>query len=176
MKLHLIQFSAQIGGGDANRIFGAYHKMLNHVFYVSEYNKKTTGIYFHNLWYFSIIFRVARGEINFDNGQGPEFLKKVRNEPCYTIDYTVPQIWWEGKSDKELRPFIANGISECFELLKKRAIKDKEVIDLEKLDNDFQAGIEQFLSDPLPSKEEMKWTPWQKYPECFLAQTCNKPS
>lgn len=40
MKLHLIQFSAQIGTGDANRIFGAYHKMLNRVFYVSEYNKK----------------------------------------------------------------------------------------------------------------------------------------
>lgn len=76
MKLHLIQFSAQISGGDANRIFGAYHKMLNRIFYVSEYNKKTTGIYFHNLWYFSIIFRVARGEINFDNGQGLKFLKR----------------------------------------------------------------------------------------------------
>lgn len=51
MKLHLIQFSAQIGTGDANRIFGAYHKMLNRVFYVSEYNKKPQV-------YISIIFGI----------------------------------------------------------------------------------------------------------------------
>lgn len=151
------------------KIFAAYHPMLNRIFCTGE-DGVVVDEYFRNLWRFSIIFRVARGNINFQNGQGPEFLKKVRNKPCYTIDYTIPQAWWEGKSDKEFRPVVANGVRECFELLKKRAIKDNEIIDLEKLDNDFNAGIELFLSQPL---YEPKWDgPFEKFPDWFIAQTC----
>ncbi|MBR0573674.1 MULTISPECIES: hypothetical protein [Pasteurellaceae] len=146
--MSLIGFSAQICAynKESQRIFGASHVLLNRIFLSDE---KMCG-YFKNLEYFSIIFRICGKEGDFDGGEGPEFLKKVRGEQVYTIDLTIPVSAWQNKTEIEIREYLVNGISQCFELLKKKAIKIKEVIDEEKLDNDFKLGLQKYMNTPLP--------------------------
>ena len=77
-------------------------------------------------------------------------MKKSRGKPIYTIDLVIPERNWQEKTDAELRECVAQGVRDCFALLREKAIKAKEVIDLEKLDANFEYGMEQFLILPLP--------------------------
>lgn len=162
----MIGFAVQTGGG-AGKAFRAYHPMLNRIFYKKELDTQVCE-YFYTLQCFSIIFRVALKATDFNGGEGPEFLKKVRNKPIYTIDLTIPEHAWKGKSDREFRPYVADGVRQCFELLKQKALKNKEIKDLEKLERDFEIGIQQFLTQPLA---EVKWGigPFEKFPDYFIA-------
>ena len=96
------------------------------------------------------MFRVAGGEIDFDGGEGPEFLKKARNRPVYTIDLVIPEKNWPEKTETELREYVAQGVRDCFALLRDKAVKAGEVKDVAKLDADFEQGMAQFFTLPLP--------------------------
>ena len=96
------------------------------------------------------MLRVAGGEIDFDGGEGPEFLKKARNRPVYTIDLVIPEKTGLKKTETELREYVAQGVRGCFALLRDKAVKAGEVKDVVKLDADFEQGMAQFLTLPLP--------------------------
>lgn len=80
----------------------------------------------------------------------PAKVQKSRGKPIYTIDLVIPERNWQEKTDAQLREYVAKGVRDCFSLLREKAIKAKEVIDLEKLDADFEYGMGQFLILPLP--------------------------
>lgn len=148
--MNLIEFSAQIGYKTDKR-FQQYHSLLNSIFYTKRPREtKEPSEYFHTLLFLSIVFRVAGDPTDFDGGEGPEFLKKSRGKPIYTIDLVIPARNWQEKTDAQLREYVAKGVRDCFSLLREKAIKAKEVIDLEKLDADFEYGMGQFLTLPLP--------------------------
>ena len=82
-----IRFGMQCGFKTDKR-FEQYHTLLNKIF---NSDKNKPCIHFKTLREFSIMFRVAGGEIDFDGGEGPEFLKKARNCPVYTIDLVISE-------------------------------------------------------------------------------------
>lgn len=141
-----IGFGAQHGFKTDMR-FRECKNLLNKIFNI---DKDKPCIHFKTLHEFSIIFRVAGGEIDFDGGEGPERLRKGRNQPYYTIDLVIPEKNWAEKTETELREYVAQGVRDCFALLRDKAVKAGEVKDLAKLDADFEQGMAQFLILPLP--------------------------
>ena len=141
-----IRFGAQHGFKTDMR-FRRCKSLLNQIF---NSDKNKPCIHFKTLHEFSIMFRVAGGEIDFDGGEGPEFLKKARNRPVYTIDLVIPEKNWPEKTETELREYVAQGVRDCFALLRDKAVKAGEVKDAVKLDADFEQGMAQFLILPLP--------------------------
>ncbi|EGC18089.1 Uncharacterised protein [Kingella denitrificans] len=141
-----IEFGMQCGFKTDKR-FEQYHTLLNKIF---NSDKNKPCIHFKTLHEFSIMFRVAGGEIDFDGGEGPEFLKKARNRPVYTIDLVISEKKWPEKTETELREYVAQGVRDCFALLRDKAVKAGEVKDVAKLDTDFEQGMAQFSTLPLP--------------------------
>ncbi|MCP4297488.1 MAG: hypothetical protein GY786_17965 [Proteobacteria bacterium] len=146
--MSMIQFSAQMGCSNSDKVIGPYHLLLNEIFYKDE---KKIG-YFKELDYLSIIFRVSGKVRDFDS-EGPEFLKKVRGKSIYTIDFTISQENWQDKNDNELRKYINKGVETCFQLLKDKVHGKGEILDEEKLNNDFNEGMKIFLSATLPGRK-----------------------
>lgn len=146
--MYLIEFSSQCGFNIRNKYIRLYYAFLNRIF--SRDECKGQRHYFRTLETFSIVFRIAGGRLDFGGGEGAERLRKGRNQPYYTVDLVIPQSAWENKSDEELRPYVANGVRECFSLLREKALKNQEIIDLGKLDADFEKGVAQFLTQPFP--------------------------
>ncbi len=97
--------------------------------------------YFKTLTFFWIGVRVAGESNNFDGAEGPEFLKKARGKPHYTIDLVIPEHRWKGVGFDEYRSYFLDGVRQCFELMVAKAKKDKELVDEEKLRHDFEAGM-----------------------------------
>lgn len=62
----------------------------------------------------------------------------------------IPEKNWPEKTENELREYVAQGIRDCFALLQDKAVKAGEVKDEAKLDADFEQGMAQFLTLPLP--------------------------
>ena len=141
-----IRFGMQCGFKTDKR-FEQYHTLLNKIF---NSDKNKPCIHFKTLHEFSIMFRVAGGEIDFDGGEGPEFLKKARNRLVYTIDLVIPEKNWPEKNETELREYVAQGVRDCFALLRDKAVKAGKVKDVAKLDADFEQGMSWFLTLPLP--------------------------
>lgn len=54
------------------------------------------------------------------------------------------------KNETELREYVAQGVRDCFALLRDKAVKAGEVKDVAKLDTDFEQGMAQFFTLPLP--------------------------
>ena len=82
-----IEFGAQHGFKTDMRFRGC-KSLLNQIF---NGDKNKPCIHFKTLHEFSIIFRIAGGRITFGGGEGPERLRKGRNQPYYTIDLVVPE-------------------------------------------------------------------------------------
>ena len=62
----------------------------------------------------------------------------------------IPEKNWLEKTETELREYVAQGVRDCFALLRGKAVKAGEVKDVAKLDTDFEQGMAQFLTLPLP--------------------------
>ena len=82
-----IEFGAQHGFKTDMRFRGCKNS-LNQIF---NSDKNKPCIHFKTLHEFSIIFRIAGGRITFGGGEGPERLRKGRNQPYYTIDLVIPK-------------------------------------------------------------------------------------
>lgn len=143
--MYMIEFSAQCGSTQAGKAIGAYHVLLNKIFY----QKQDNSDYFKTVVFLSIIFRVSGKHQDFGS-EGPEYLKKVRNQNIYTIDLAIPETSWQNKTDEEMRAYIAEGVRTCFNMLKEKVKTLDEVIDEDKLDHDFEYGMGQFMTLPLP--------------------------
>ncbi len=109
-------------------------------FFYDFYFSNQTG-YFKTLELFWIGVRVAGKTNNFDGAEGPEFLKKARGKPYYTIDLVIPEHRWKGVEFNEFRSYFLDGVRQCFELMVAKAKKDKELVNEEKLRHDFEAGM-----------------------------------
>ena len=141
-----IEFGAQHGFKTDMRFRGCKN-LLNQIF---NSDKNKPCIHFKTLHEFSIIFRIAVGRITFGGGEGPERVRKGRNQPYYTIDLVILEKNWPEKTETELREYVAQGVRDCFALLRDKAVKAGEVKDVAKLDADFEQGMAQFLTLPLP--------------------------
>ena len=143
--MYMIEFSGQSGGSQAGKATRPYHILLNKIFY----QKQDESDYFKTLLFLSIVFRVSGKHRDFGS-EGAEFLQKSDGRNVYTIDLAIPQERWQNKTDAELRSYIAEGVRSCFDLLKQKAIEVGEVINEDKLERDFEYGMTQFMSLPLP--------------------------
>ena len=137
----MIEFGGQSDNEKGGRLLRTVHPLLNRIFLKDD----TMKIESNDLDYFSIIFRVAGELNNFDNGDGCERIKKARGEKCITMDYIIPQHKWEKMSDGKFKIYIAEAVKECFLELKKKSKKLKWQFNEDKLDKDFEKGIEIFL-------------------------------
>ena len=88
--------------------FRGCKSLLNQIF---NSDKNKPCIHFKTLHEFSIMPRVAGGEIDFDGGEGPEFLKKARNCPVYTIDLVISE---KKTGLKKPKPNCANMSQKAF--------------------------------------------------------------
>ncbi len=138
--MKLIQFSSQNGSTQAGDAIWPYQKELNSIFF----NEKSDLKLFKSYEYFTIVFRVSGKNRDFGN-EGPEYLKKSRGRNVITIDLSIPELRWLNISKKELGLYLINGIHECFELLKEKANKHKEITDENKLDEIFINGKNKFI-------------------------------
>ncbi|WP_218690415.1 hypothetical protein [Psychrobacter sp. BF1] len=143
--MYMIQIGVHSGSNQAGKAISPYHVLLNKIFY----QKQDTSDYFKNLLFLSIVFRVSGKHQDFES-EGAEFLQKSDGRNVYTIDLVIPQERWQNKTDLELRSYIAEGVRTCFELLKEKVIEIDEVIDEYKLERDFEHGMTQFMTLPLP--------------------------
>ena len=94
------------------------------------------------------MFWAAGSRITFGSGEDSERLIKGRNQSYYTINLVVSEK--NGLKKTELREYVAQGIRNCFALLRDKAVKADEVKDVAKLDADFEQGMAQFSTLPLP--------------------------
>lgn len=143
--MYMMQIGGHSGSNQAGKIIRPYHVLLNKIFY----QKQDESDYFKTLLFLSIVFRVSGKHRNFGS-EGAEFLQKSDGRNVYTIDLAIPQERWQNKTDAELRSYIAKGVRSCFDLLKQKAIEVGEVINEDKLERDFEYGMTQFMSLPLP--------------------------
>jgi hypothetical protein len=137
----VIKFAGQGGGGKGSEMMRKLHPLLNKIFLKDE----TMTIESDDLDYFSIVFRVAGEFNNFDNGDGCERIKKSRRAKVITMDYVIPQHKWEKMSDDEFKIYISEAVKECFIELKKKAKSLKWEFNEDKLDADFNRGIDVFM-------------------------------
>ena len=143
--MYMIQFGAQCGSTQADKAIGSYHILLNKIFY----QKQDGSDYFKTLLFLSIVFRVSGKHQDFGS-EGAEFLQKSASRNVYTIDFAIPQERWQNKTDVELRSYIAEGVRSCFDLLKQKVLELDEVNNIDKLERDFEHGMTQFMTLPLP--------------------------
>ena len=101
------------------------------------------------------MFWAAGSRITFGSGEDSERLIKGRNQSYYTINLVVSEK--NGLKKTELREYVAQGIRNCFALLRDKAVKADEVKDVAKLDADFEQGMAQFFTLPLPELPKY-WT------------------
>lgn len=143
--MYIIEFSGQSGGSQAGKATRPYHILLNKIFY----QKQNESDYFKTLLFLSIVFRVSDKHQDFES-EGAEFLQKSASRNVYTIDFAIPQERWQNKTDVELRSYIAEGVRSCFDLLKQKVLELDEVNNIDKLERDFEHGMTQFMTLPLP--------------------------
>ena len=132
----MIQFSAQSRSTQADKAIACYHVLLNRIFY----QKQDSSDYCKTHEYFAIIFRVSGKHQDFGS-EGAELLEKVRGENVYTIDLAIPEERWQNKIDEQLRVYIAEGVRACYQMLKEKVMTLDEVIDEDRLDQDFEYGM-----------------------------------
>ena len=81
-------------------------------------------------------------------------MQKSDSRNVYTIDLAIPEERWQNKIDEQLRMYIAEGVRACYQMLKEKVMTLDEVIDEDKLDQDFEYGMQQFMTLPLPELKD----------------------
>ena len=137
----MIDLGAQVSGKESYNAIHPFHVELLEIFY----DPPEMNGYFKNINEFQIVFRVSGEGTNFE-GEGPEYLKVSKKQKVISVDFTIPESCWKNINPKELKTYVSNGIKDCFAVLRERALKLDEVINLKKLDHDFMQGMELFNS------------------------------
>lgn len=121
----MIDFGASNGSTEAGNYVRPYIKELYISFF--ENIEKDKDVYFKELDNFHIVFLVS-GKHNDFKSEGPEGLKKVRGKKKIVIYYAIPQERWDGIDQASFRKYIGAAVSECFELLVKKAKSQSLII------------------------------------------------
>lgn len=137
----MIDFGAQVSGGESDKAISPFHIKLLELFY----DPPELNGYFVTLKEFQIVFRVS-GEGNDFDGDGPEFLKVSKKRKVISVDLTVPESKWKGRTKDEFKDYISTNVKKCFTLLLAKALELNEVVDQEKLIHDFSSSIQEFDS------------------------------
>ena len=163
---NIIRFALQ-DDSRASKLTSPLWLLLNRTFY----KKDAKFIYSDKLNFFDIVFRISGEPDDFDGEDGPVRLKKSRGRDNVEMDFVVPMykwqeymvpvkarvvdkiIRWDIISDEkayEFREYISDGVKECYSMMKVKAKKLKYTFDEKKMDEDFNHGMELFLTSPLP--------------------------
>jgi hypothetical protein len=100
---------------------------------------------------FSLVLRVSGIFDDF----GPEAIERIRRRRqarYITADIVVPVQRWKGKTERQLKKYLAGKVRSALELLVARLRKDNEEVDDAALFTDIDAGIAEFLRTRTPHK------------------------
>lgn len=132
----MVQISAQHGGSRSSRVIRPLHHQLNQFFkdnWAEQYLEEITKL--------SVVLRVS-GEIQDFEFKGSERLKHLRKSKEITIDLSIPESAWKGKTTDEFRPYLRTGMEQCFQLLLQKAEKAGAVRDRDQVQAVFERAIE----------------------------------
>lgn len=135
----IFRVGSEVGGREAGSALKFAQISMNNVFFFNP----DLGSYFRTIKFFALAFRVS-GKAKDFNGEGPE-LKKPRGKNFYAVDFTIPEVRWNGIPFDDLRRYVVDGVRQCFELCVAKAKKSGELLDERKLRFDFEAGIQEIL-------------------------------
>jgi len=138
--MRVFRVGSETGGSEAGEALAFAHTALNNVFFFDP----SLGSYFKDLDFFVLALRVSGRTKDFKS-EGPGLLKKSRGHRFYTIDLVIPESKWKGASFNDLRQYVIDGVTECFDLCLEKAQRDGCIVNEEKLRSDFEAGIKKIL-------------------------------
>jgi hypothetical protein len=141
-----ISIGQQSGGGDPLMWpkVHLYHMLLKHC----------TANYCPAIDQFALVLRVSGTYDDF----GPEAIERVRRRrPAryITADIVIPIARWFGKTERQLKKYLAGRVRRTLEICVARLKKDKEDVDEKTLFGHVDAAIAEFLRSPTPHK------PWE---------------
>jgi hypothetical protein len=113
--------------------------------------KHCTAQYCPAIGEFALVLRVSGSLDDF----GPEAIERLRRRrPAryITADIVIPVPCWEGKTEKEIKKYLAEKVRVALELCVARLKKDKEVVDDNALFAALDKAIAEFLRSPTPHK------------------------
>ena len=134
-----IQISGQYGDPQADDMFWPLQKRLNECF-----KKHIVNDYFESVTKLSIVFRASGKIWNFES-QGAECLRYLKKANTLTIDYVFTESQCLDADITEFKKIIAQGTTECLELMLQKAVKLGELLDKETLLSDIGRSIGEFL-------------------------------
>ena len=134
-----IQISGQYGEPRASDVFWPIQKKLNECF-----ENNINGGYLKSILKFAIGLRVSGKLCDFQS-QGAERLRYLKKTNALTIDLVFAESQWSDADMAELKKIIAQGVTECLELMIERAVKLGEVVDRVALRKDIEEAIADFL-------------------------------
>ena len=137
----MVQISAQHGGSRSSRIIRPLHHQLNRFF--KDYPAEQ---YFNGITELGVVLRVS-GEAQDFEYEGPERLKHLRKPKEITIDLSIPESAWKGKTTDEFRPYLMSGMEQCFEQLLQKADEIGAIRNREQV----QSVLVQAMEDLCPS-------------------------
>ena len=103
--------------------------------------------------HFALVLRIS-GTDDF----GPEAIERIRRRrPAryITADIVIPVERWLGKTERQLKKYLAVQVRRALEECARRLKKDKEEVDEAALLADVDAAIAEFLRSPTPHR------PWE---------------
>jgi len=133
--------------------FRNYLQIMNKLNYDTTLNSMNT------------MFRIAATPTDFGGSNGCEYLKKVRGKDEITIDYVIPEYKWKEyvipvkatvvdriirydtipEKQQEFKQYLADAVTECYVQMKDKARSLKYNFNEEKMANDFDNVIDDFL-------------------------------
>lgn len=127
----MITICAQYGGPKAGDNIRPLAIRLNEYF-----DQHPPSNYFSGVKKLSIILRVSGSVTDFGH-EGPERLRYLKKSDEITIDFTIPESAWTGKSLDDMRKYLRIGFEQCFEHLMTKAIQSGAKIEIEIMNEIF---------------------------------------
>lgn len=137
----MIQISAQYGDPKAAKYFFPLQKKLNNLFI--EY---CVNDYFFSIKKLSVIFRVS-GSIRDFCWDGPERFKYLNNQAEFTLDLSIPELKWKGKSVDQLKNLLKSGLIKCCTIFLEESFNLEELKNKGFFVRDFYRVLSEFDKD-----------------------------
>lgn len=129
--------------GEFGGIGSSLYHMSHAIRLVKLFKEHMQGDYLKTIDEFCVILRVS-GDVTDYGGDGPELLRYQKKSRYIKVDFVIPESKWRGRSPEFIKNNFCNGIRECFRLMVERAEKAKELIDKQKLIDDFEKSMALF--------------------------------
>jgi Ankyrin repeats (3 copies) len=139
-----ISIGQQSGGPDDGLMWPKVHLYM-------MLAKHCTRTYCPAIDQFSLVLRVS-GKFDDFGPEAIEHIRRRRQERYITADIVVPVRRWKGKTEKELKKYLAAQVRTGLERLVARLKKDREDVDDVALFADVDTGIAEFLRTRTPHR------------------------